>query len=964
MTGVNHPSPRNAPFKNPPSRVRASHNADSQSPLTAVALGSTEPALMSPITPGETPPQPHEASLPSATGSTRGSNSVPPPSLPSPAPSAHNLSDGPVENPPRVAPSISPITRPAQPAQVQSSTPEGMNTRYSNVLNNNSGLSGAANAASQSAQIQQSPGPSPTLAFNALGNGTERRVDQFFWSNSVKKVDFFVQCASQSPTPSGNVDMPRTRLLKDACEEQDLLYLAFHQIYCMHTCDPGKTAGLLNLNQMQVRGFEAIKQLLVDNQQASPAFLQWSVNFPCALSTLVHYPEYRGAVQQLSQSLGSLAERWIPFDQQVRSRGYPPLIDELVNEFGATSSVLLQIIFLSMCRRIHGTNHGARLRELFLQNKRDYNCRFLPNHPPPSEHQMRLQNKQLTDEYIKIRSLPAPTPPRYGYAPTGGQRPIPRPGNPRAFPATSSGPPVTQDIRQTASPYSPTPNAYSAAATPVQASYFSNQVAGRRVVQPQNADGTSSYPRPQVQNRQASRTWTRPGPPPVAMNGQPIRQPLESAQGFRQVMQTPAAMATGAVGQGVHVPVRPQQQQQHRNNMLLPPPGAAPPNNARPNPLRLALHQAHLRDPVKRLIDQGPEGEGLVELFQYLTSYLVPPALLGRSECLFNWKIPLSSADCERFPRFIPTAMGHRPTRVFRRGCRTYHLRCIKASPSTGAEDLDSRAWSVAESVWPSVIYIFINGVEHFVRRKVHNGKDLPLDITHALREGENEISFHFLRNDAESKDALYALAVEVMDVSNVDQIKQLVQILPAAETNERVQKHLSSSGADEELSIVNDDLSVNLLDPFTARVFNTPARGVDCRHLECFDLDTYLMTKASKSGKGPMDWNWRCPICDRDARPQSLVIDNYLVDVRADLERKGQLEDAKGIRIKGDGTWELKTDHDIQTAEGRDLTPRAVPAKRKLDDAGGSPPAQRLKTDGTSSSHCNLAAAEVIELD
>ena len=106
------------------------------------------------------------------------------------------------------------------------------------------------------------------------------------------------------------------------------------------------------------------------------------------------------------------------------------------------------------------------------------------------------------------------------------------------------------------------------------------------------------------------------------------------------------------------------------------------------------------------------------------------------------------------------------------------------------------------------------------------------------------------------------------------------------------------------------------------------------------------------------MEWNWRCPICDKDARPQSLIVDNYLVHVRAELERNNQLADAKAIRIKADGSWELKTEQEPQT--GEDMS--GIVQKRKRDSSS-SPPAQKLKVD-TSSPCPTRPVSEVIELD
>lgn len=975
MTDLGHSSsPRSVRSQHVPAAnhispyvTASSHPGDSHLPLSASVGPSTDRVVISPVTPGETTPHPNPASLPSTTCSKRAESVPVPPSplLPSPAPSARNLADG-TENPSRAAPSISPGTRPTQPAQAQSDPPEAMAARYSTAVNHDLGVSSAHSNASQTSQIQQSPGPSPTLTLNASGDATEKRIDEYFWSLLLRKVDFLVRCSSTQPILNDHVTLARVCLLRDACAERDLLYLALHQVYCMRTCDPEKMARL-NLDQVQVSGFQAVQQLLVENQQLPPSFVKWAADFPFDLDTSMQYPEYRGALLQLSQSLGLLAVRLRRFSQEVAARRYPPLIDELVNEFGVTSSVLLQILFVAMARGAFGSNHESRLQSLFLQNKWDYERRFLPNQPPPSDDQMRRQNNLLIREYRKITSLDVPTLSRPGGSLPVGQRPAQPSGNPNALPATSNASPTTPGSAQPARLHSATPNARDPAASPIQRYYFPSEVVGRQS-RTQSADGSLPVPHSQSQNMQDRRPLIWPVTPPIAVVSQSQRQALESQRRPYQTMQNPHPTAIGnIVRQENQHPLRQHRQQRlqpNRGHMFLPPAGAPPPNNARPNPLRLALHQAHLRDPIKKLARQSASGEELVELFQFFTSFMVPPTLLGQIECLFNWKFSLSSADCERIPRLSPTRTGHRPIRVFHEGCRTYHLRCIKASPSTSTEDLNPRAWSVAESAWPSVIYIFVNGVEHFVRRKVHNGKDLPLDITDALREGENDISFHFLRNPAETRDALYAAAVELMGVSNLDQTKQLAQILPAAETNERVQKQLLSSCADDEMCIVNDDISVNLVDPFTARVFKIPARGVDCPHLECFDFDTYLMTKSSKTGKGPMEFNWRCPICGKDARPQSLVIDNYLVNVRADLERNDQLEDAKSIRIKADGSWELKVDQDMPAAERGGLTAGPVPRKRIQDDVDSPRPAQRIKTHDSLSPRPSIPATEVIELD
>ncbi|KAE8165367.1 hypothetical protein BDV40DRAFT_286340 [Aspergillus tamarii] len=321
-------------------------------------------------------------------------------------------------------------------------------------------------------------------------------------------------------------------------------------------------------------------------------------------------------------------------------------------------------------------------------------------------------------------------------------------------------------------------------------------------------------------------------------------------------------------------------------------------------------------------------------------------------------------------PGPMSTGDPMRSFRFYSSGNRVYRLRCIKM-PSAGSEVAESM-WSVTESVWPSVFYVHVNGVELFVRRRVHNGKDLPLDITDHLREGDNMISLHFIRSPAEANDMLYAMGVEVLEISDLVRAFSLAQALPASECREQICQRLSSSSQDDEVSVVSDHLSINLVDPFTARIFSRPVRGRSCRHRDCFDHLTWIQTRASKSGKRSLKDDWKCPICGKDARPQQLVIDGYLQEVRAELARTNRLEGAKAILIKADGSWELKSESDAQPSSerGPDSTGERVPSKRKASEPSNHSPApatQRPKSERTNSMNgpvSNTHPPEVITLD
>ncbi|KAJ5888333.1 Zinc finger MIZ-type [Penicillium taxi] len=208
---------------------------------------------------------------------------------------------------------------------------------------------------------------------------------------------------------------------------------------------------------------------------------------------------------------------------------------------------------------------------------------------------------------------------------------------------------------------------------------------------------------------------------------------------------------------------------------------------------------------------------------------------------------------------------------------------------------------------WPAVFYVIVNGVEMFVRRYVHNGKDLPLDITQHLRQGENKISIKMILGQKECENREYAFIVERMIVSDLDGVCRQVKAIPQSKVAAQIQRRLSQYNIDDDLAVVSDSLTIGLIDPLTQKIFNTPGRSIHCQHLECFDLDSYILTKKCESGKEPLKDSWRCPICKADARPMSLVVDELLKRLRDTLAQTGKLQGAQSVEIRADGSHDVK---------------------------------------------------------
>ncbi|KAJ5750384.1 hypothetical protein N7533_007412 [Penicillium manginii] len=386
-------------------------------------------------------------------------------------------------------------------------------------------------------------------------------------------------------------------------------------------------------------------------------------------------------------------------------------------------------------------------------------------------------------------------------------------------------------------------------------------------------------------------------------------------------------------------------------NSLLPALGYRMPQLVQPNPMRLSLHQVDLLDPIKKLVHLESNVMDGKELYLFMNGFAMPPKFMGLEEISCNWTFQVSALDMKRATRLVEGKPGKRPTVWYQEGCLSLRLRAI----ALGSLDKDKvyDTWPTANTVWPSVFYIHINGTELFVRRKNHNGKDSPLDITPHIKEGENTLSLHFLLEPGECKKHRYVFGIERMDTLGFDQVRQQASISPANDTLQIIQKRLCPTTDNDELAVVSDSLTVGLIDPFMAQVYNVPARSVHCDHLECFDLDVFINTRKSESGLGPMNDNWQCPICKADARPMHLIIDEYFVNVREKLISTHKLEGTVAIDVRADGSWATKVaidEHSDKHASGTQSVKRKAtsPLDREASRAKQEPSPPITNTEHT----------------
>ncbi|KAF4788749.1 Zinc finger MIZ domain-containing protein 2 [Turdus rufiventris] len=102
-------------------------------------------------------------------------------------------------------------------------------------------------------------------------------------------------------------------------------------------------------------------------------------------------------------------------------------------------------------------------------------------------------------------------------------------------------------------------------------------------------------------------------------------------------------------------------------------------------------------------------------------------------------------------------------------------------------------------------------------------------------------------------------------------------RLLPAEHCITKIKRNFSSVAASSGNATLNGEdgveqtaIKVSLKCPITFRRIQLPARGHDCKHVQCFDLESYLQLNCERG-------TWRCPVCNKTALLEGLEVDQYM---------------------------------------------------------------------------------------
>lgn len=646
------------------------------------------------------------------------------------------------------------------------------------------------------------------------------------------------------------VDNGRLTLLRDAIDQYDLGYIVLSQLHAL-TKNPELIPN--SARSLDARSLLYLDFLICSTDQLSPGVLGSLATFPASIMQIYSHAEtaamYEPILQQVTEFLRLLPMHWDRIATESKKREAPPLVEDLMDAFRLPSPVF------------HKTAFRAIARLVMQSDKFRYSEKGID----------RLEHLHTLDQMWFSRF---------------GRR---------------AGPQKDLAYR----------------------SFRSTKQAWRGYEKTLRDFEKQAQPQPNVQQQQAPifvfpRDALEPFQIPVNAASAPANTSLSGPVLQQQLVASNGQLAS----QHPHItpqPNFPHRFQQHPGaNGAMPPqvmpnarflfprdgemPRAQPTN---PDPMRSALHQAHLRSPILGPVS-GQEKSSEPTLYRHVAGFALPPQRLDKDNPVQKFSFVLSREDVDKVAGKVPSDnAGELPRRTLSESSRLYRLRCV-ARPRSGA--LTESTWAASDNYWPDELYLQCNELFLETRRKLQHGRYLPIDLTEIVRAGENTVQAIINRTSTDVRPFDYAIAVEVVGVKSNESIKKDIPVIDPETTLSSIRKSLASSGDSDELAVTSSNLTIRLFEPFSnSKIFDIPARGSACAHTDCFDLDIFLnMCKREKPGWPTVVDCWRCPLCRGDVRPQTLVIDGFLREVRKGLENRGLLK-TRAIIVEADGSWKPK---------------------------------------------------------
>lgn len=95
----------------------------------------------------------------------------------------------------------------------------------------------------------------------------------------------------------------------------------------------------------------------------------------------------------------------------------------------------------------------------------------------------------------------------------------------------------------------------------------------------------------------------------------------------------------------------------------------------------------------------------------------------------------------------------------------------------------------------------------------------------------------------------------------------------------------------DDDFEIETTTYKISLMCPLMKFRMHLPGRSSKCKHVQCFDIESYLMMNEKKP-------TWNCPVCDQHVPYENLIIDSLYQEILS------KATDVEEVQFTADGQW------------------------------------------------------------
>ncbi|OWR46656.1 putative sumo ligase [Danaus plexippus plexippus] len=200
---------------------------------------------------------------------------------------------------------------------------------------------------------------------------------------------------------------------------------------------------------------------------------------------------------------------------------------------------------------------------------------------------------------------------------------------------------------------------------------------------------------------------------------------------------------------------------------------------------------------------------------------------------------------------------------------------------------------------WPASVQVSVNATPLVIDRGENKTSHKPLYLKEVCQPGRNTIQI--------TVSACCCSHLFVLQLVHRPSVRSVLQgllrkrLLTADHCIAKIKMNFNQSPAQNNSSSAPSDrdgveqtaLKVSLKCPITFKKITLPARGHECKHIQCFDLESYLQLNCERG-------SWRCPVCNKPAQLEGLEVDQYMWGILNTLNTS----DVDEVTIDSGANW------------------------------------------------------------